>query len=181
MTRGVLNVLCLLLVALPCAAPRADIDVAEYEVRGAVRSEQQRKKLNAQFERDRQEEQAREKKQQEELARQEAERQAALAARPYPLRLTEARCTVCHAATHFSQQRHTWPGWFAVVLRMKYFNHAPIESVDIPVIAGHLAYTYGASGVDALLEYLLPLATVALPAGAGWLLRRRLRRRGSAA
>lgn len=144
----------------------ADIDVAEYETRGAVRSERERQRMQREFETQRQQEQQRSRLEDEERARLAAAEAVRLAARPYPQRLTESRCTVCHAATNFQQQAHTWPGWLAVVLRMKYLNHAPLESGEFPVIVGYLAATHPAGRSDALLEYAVApaaLAAAALP------------------
>ncbi len=144
----------------------ADVDVADYQTPGVVRSERERQRLQAEFARQREQEEQRARIEVEEQARLAAAEAARLAARPYPLRLTESRCTVCHAATHFQQQAHTWPGWLAVVLRMKYFNHAPLASDEIPVIVGHLAATHPAGGIDALIEFgVLPtaLGVAALP------------------
>lgn len=166
----------LLVVGLACGIPpaRADVDVADYQTRGAVRSERERQRLQVEF--------ARQREQEERRARSEAEAQAhlaaaeavRLAARPYPLRLTDSRCTVCHAATNFQQQAHTWPGWLAVVLRMKYLNHAELEPAEIPVIVGHLAATYPAIGVDAWIELALaPAGLIAVTAPLLWFRRRR--------
>jgi hypothetical protein len=99
---------------------------------GAVRSERERQRLQAEFARQREQEEQRARIEADKRERLAAADAARLAARPYPLRLTESRCTVCHAATHFQQQAHTWPGWLAVVLRMKCFNHASLESWRFP-------------------------------------------------
>lgn len=158
----------LLAVAIAGGSPPglADVDVADYQTPGAVRSERERQRLQREFARQRAEEEQRARIEVEEQARLAAAEAARLAARPYPLRLTESRCTVCHAASHFQQQAHTWPGWLAVVLRMKYFNHAPLETAEIPVIVGHLAATYPAGGIDTLIEFgVAPsfLAAAAMP------------------
>lgn len=144
----------LLALALAGGSPPAlaDVDVADYQAPGAVRSERERQRLQAEFARQREQEEQRARIEADTRERLAAAEAARLAARPYPLRLTESRCTVCHAATHFQQQAHTWPGWLAVVLRMKYFNHASLESVEIPAIVGHLAATYPAAGIDAAFE-----------------------------
>jgi uncharacterized paraquat-inducible protein A len=154
-------------LALPAAAP-ADVDVSEYQAGGVVRSEAERRALHEQFERERAAEAAREAERQASLRR-EAEAEAAReAARPYPERLTRQRCTLCHQATHFSQQRHTRIGWALVVKRMVHFNHAPIPADEQPVIVAYLAAAYPAGVEEKLIEYGLPIVALLGIGGIAW-------------
>lgn len=142
------------LLGLPAAAPSwADVDVSEYQTRQAVRSEREREALQAAFERQRREEAAREQWVQEQESRRRAEEQARREARPYPVKLTEARCTLCHMAQNYENSAHAWPGWAVVVLRMHFFNLAPLDWTEMWAISRHLAQTYPADTASALLEW----------------------------
>lgn len=153
---------------LTCLAPRpgfADIDPADYELKTSVRTEKQRKRLEAGFAAD----QARET----ELQRQEGEREAsrlaaekaAWEALPVQARLTRTRCTVCHTADNFENQRHNRVGWELVILRMQTLNDALLATGERGAIAAHLAQTYPATGSAALIEALQQLAVALLPLG----------------
>ena len=169
----------MLLSLLTCLVPRAglaDVDPADYELKTSVRSEKERKRLEAAFAVDR----AREA----ELQRQEAEREAArLAAEkaawdalPASVRLMRTRCTACHTADNFVNQRHNRIGWELVVLRMQVLNEAPLGSGERGVIAAQLAESYPASGRAAWVEALQQLAAALLPFGL-WLTWKFLRAR----
>lgn len=156
----------MLLFLLTCMAPRAglaDIDQAEYELKASVRSEKERKRLEAGFEADR--EKAAELQRQEE-AREQArleEEKAAWEALPAPVRLTRTRCTLCHAADNYTNQRHNRIGWELVILRMQVLNEAPLGPGERSVIAAQLAESYPASGSVAWVEALQQLAMALLP------------------
>lgn len=164
-----------LLFSLVCAsAIYADIDPSEYELKSSIRSEKERERFRLQLEKSRAEEVEHERAQAEIEARQQAEEKERLAARPYPVKLLEARCTKCHAATHYENQNHTWLGWLLVAVRMEYFNDAILNPGDRKVIVAHLAETYPANGSDALIEWLAQLLAALGPIGA-WLLFRGVR------
>lgn len=141
----------------------ADIDPSEYELKTSVRSEKERKRLQAEFARDQQQQAERQRQEDEREARRQAAEKAAWEALPYPLRLTRTRCTVCHAADNFANQRHNRIGWELVILRMQYFNEAQLGAGERGMIAGHLAGAYPAIGRTALSEALQQLAAALLP------------------
>jgi hypothetical protein len=152
-----------LLIFLTPRAGLADVDPADYELKTSVRSEKERKRLEAAFAVDR----AREA----ELQRQEAEREAArLAAEkaawealPASVRLMRTRCTACHTADNFVNQRHNRIGWELVVLRMQVLNEAALGPGERGVIAAQLTDSYPASGGTAWTEALQQLAVALLP------------------
>lgn len=141
----------------------ADIDPAEYELKTSVRSEKQRKRLQAEFAREQQQEAERQRQQDEREARRQAAEKAAWEALPYPLRLTRTRCTACHAADNYANQRHNRIGWELVILRMQHFNEAQLGAGERGMIAAHLAEAYPASGRAALVEALQQLFVALLP------------------
>jgi hypothetical protein len=114
-----------------------------------------------------------------EAARRAAEAQAAaeaarhaheaeLAARPYPVRLAEARCaTTCHGPERFADTRHGWLGWLLVILRMRILNGALIESGESTVLARHLADTQAPGPWAVALEYAMLPTLLAAP-WLGW-------------
>lgn len=140
----------LILYSLP---GRTDIEDSAYDTGSQHLSRAARQAGEAKLARERLQEAERERREREDEARHEAERQARLASRPFNLRLTESRCTVCHAATHFQKQEHALPGWLWVVLRMKYINEAQIDINEIPVIVMYLASSHPAADAQAALEY----------------------------
>jgi hypothetical protein len=162
-----------LVCMLACLAPlcgHADIDDREYEFKKSVRSAAERKRLEIEFRAAQQAE--------AELARQEAAQEArrlaaakaAYEALPYPVRLTQARCTTCHTEDNYINQRHNRVGWELVILRMQLLNEAVLAAGERGLIADHLAQTRPATGHDALLESLQQLVTLLLPVGLwlGW-------------
>jgi hypothetical protein len=169
----------MLLSLLTCLIPRAglaDVDPADYELKTSVRSDKERKRLEAAFAVDR----AREA----ELQRQEAEREAgrlaaekaAWEALPASVRLMRTRCTACHAVDNFVNQRHNRIGWELVVLRMQVLNEAPLGAGERSAIAAQLAESYPATGRAAWVEALQQLAMALLPVFF-WLVWRILRAR----
>jgi len=130
-------------------AVHADIDPAEYERNTSIISfgvERERLK-EAEVERER------ERLEAEAEARRQVEEKARLEARPYPAKLLEARCTGCHAATHYENKNHAWLGWWLVVLRMEYFNELTFNPGERSVIVAHLNKTRPGDGQAILTEY----------------------------
>lgn len=95
-------------------------------------------------------------------------RETELAARPYGVRLLEARCdTECHGLDRFAHTRHGWLGWQAVILRMQHLNDALLDPGDRADLARHLASAQPASNAWAALEWLLLISALATP-WLGW-------------
>lgn len=166
-----------LLIAYGLATPTwADVDVSEYQTRQSVRSDKEREALQADFERQRREEEAHAHAARREEARRQAEEQARREARPYPVKLTEARCTLCHSPLNFETSRHAWPGWAAVVLRMKYFNQALLAWEDMWIISRHLSRTHPADATSAAIEWgSLALAPTLVAIAVAWRRHRKLK------
>jgi len=141
----------------------ADIDPTEYEPKTSVRSEKERSRLRTIFEADRKIETEQQKLAAEAEAQRLAAEKAAWKALPYPVRLTQTRCTACHVADDYMNQRHNRIGWELSILRMQYLNDAPLAAGERGVIASHLAETYPATGSAALIEALLQLAAALSP------------------
>ena len=172
----------LLLCCLSVSTVNADVDPADYAVKSSIRSEEERQRMRALLEA--------EKKAEDEQLRREAEAEAQrLAAEkaawnllPYPVRVTEARCTTCHIAKNYSSQRHNRIGWELVTLRMQYLNDTVLKEGERSVIAAHLTQQYPAVGIDAATEALAQLLVILSPAGL-WLawrsIRAKLRRRSA--
>jgi hypothetical protein len=154
------------------------VDVSEYSATGAVRSERERARLQREFEQRQAEEEERSRQAAAEAARRLAEEEARRAARPWPVRLTEARCTLCHAAANYEGAAHALPGWIAVLLRMRYFNLAPLDWEETWVIGRHLSETRPADGLTELLEWSAAAALLAGPVLLLFLNTRRRRRHG---
>ncbi len=148
-------VLCVLLSSAYPA--QADIDVAEYQTSRSVQSEDERRALQQNFETERRREAEREAALRAAAERELADAQARQAARPWPERLTQARCTHCHADQNYLRIRHALPGWWLVILRMRYFNRAELSWQDMWVISKYLATTYPAELPILLFEWIAPL------------------------
>lgn len=148
------------LVARPVLA---DIDPTEYQLKSSVRSEGARQRLQAEFEADKQREAQLQMRDSESTARRREAERAAFEALPFPLRLTTTRCTLCHGADHYVNQRHGRLGWELVILRMQHLNDAPLAAGERSVIAAHLAQTYPARGALVLTETLQQLAIALSP------------------
>ncbi|HET9699384.1 MAG TPA: hypothetical protein VFP70_00530 [Burkholderiales bacterium] len=144
---------------------RADVDVSEYQTRAKPGSEQEQARLKTRIEEEARLEAERAHQEAEEEAKRLAAERARLEARPYPVKLTERRCTLCHNADNYTRNGHTWPGWQAVVLRMQYLNHCPLEPGERAVIVAYLAETHPASTAEALLEWSALAAALLLPLG----------------
>lgn len=163
--RGFLLTLLLALLASPL---RADIDESAYEAVGAVRSEQERQRLQKQFAAEAEAERRRMAEEETALARAIAAAAAREAARPYPERLTRQQCTLCHPAENYTSKHHTWLYWHLIVTRMVWLNEAPIPAEAQAIIVDHLAATYPARGEEVMQEYVLPTLALALLASVAW-------------
>lgn len=167
-----------LLACLLAAAPASgEMEDREYESAEAAKPaqviERRKREIEAEL-------QAEARREEEVRAAEEAvrlAREAELAARPYGVRLLEARCeTVCHGFDRFAHVRHGWLGWQAVILRMQHLNGALLDPGERADLARHLASTQAASLEEAMLEYSVLPAMLAVPV-AGWAGWRRWRRR----
>lgn len=161
-----------LLVALFAAPLHADIDESAYEAVGAVRGEAQRQKMQAELAREITAEQQRAAEEAAAMEKIHAESVAREAARPYPERLTEQQCTLCHPAENYTSKHHTWLYWRLVVARMVWLNEAPVTPEAQTTIVAHLAKTYPARGEEIVTEYGLPAIMLALLSGTAWAARR---------
>jgi hypothetical protein len=158
----------MLLSLLTCLTPRAglaDVDPADYELKTSVRSEKERKRLEAAFAVDRAREAELQKQEEEREAARLAAEKAAWEALPASVRLMGTRCTACHVVDNFVNQRHNRIGWELVILRMQVLNEAALGTGERSVIAAQLAESYPASGSAAWVEALQQLAVALLP---GW-------------
>ncbi|WP_421621928.1 hypothetical protein [Alkalilimnicola ehrlichii] len=140
-------------------------------------TEEEREARREAIERERQ---AAEERRREREAAERAEREAReaeLAARPYPVRLTERRCMECHDAGDFDREARTWPGWAFTVWRMRLAYGAELESGEWRVITDHLAETHGAPASKAAATWTLLALTPILIAALLWYLMRGRRQR----
>lgn len=168
-------------LALPVIG-RADIDPGELQSHTALKDRKSQDRFQRQIEIDKLAEARREAEEAKTAQHAEEERRRAEAARPWPVRLTEQRCTLCHPAINYTRNAHALPGWWAVALRMKYANKAPVDWNELQVIVPHLAEAHPAEGIDDWIEWALALLLFASPAliavtghVAGRLIRRRRR------
>lgn len=150
--------------ALVVASARADVDVSEYDPRASVSDRQSQQRYLRQIEIDKQAEAVREAERLLEEQRAEAERRRIEAARPWPERLTEQRCTLCHSAFNYTRNAHALPGWWTVALRMKLVNKAPVSWGELQIIVPHLAARHPAARIDHWVEWALALLFLASPA-----------------
>jgi hypothetical protein len=151
----------------------ADIDVTEYQTTRSVKTERERKLLRERFEAERQQEMSRQAEEQARERLRVEEEQARLAARPLPVRLTEAKCNKCHTDQNYQRAAHTLPGWWSVVLRMRYFNQAELSWSDKTIIVQHLSETYPADSNAVFIEWSMLMLGLLLTAIAGtWIIRR---------
>ena len=152
---------------------RADIDVTEYQTARSVKTERERQQLQERFESERQQEMARQAEAQARERHRFEEAQARLAARPWPERLTEAKCSKCHTDQNYQRAAHALPGWWGVVLRMRLFNQAELSWSDMTTIVPHLSDAYPASASSAAMEWGMLLLSLLLAAiGIAWVIRR---------
>ncbi|MBI5659728.1 MAG: hypothetical protein HZC43_09345 [Nitrosomonadales bacterium] len=111
----------------------ADIDPADYALKSSVRSEKERQRLQAEFDADKKREAELQKQEEEIEARRLAAEKTDREALPYPVRLTLARCTMCHISDYYSNLMHNRIGWELVNLRMQYWNDAPLNIPGAPL------------------------------------------------
>lgn len=168
---------------LPClcvGAARAEPDAADYKIEPVIPAGWAREQLKAEIARDIELEARQARREAEQDAQARAQAEAEEARRPYPQRLLQARCTLCHPADNYLAQHHTLIGWHLVILRMRWFNRAPIALDEHAVLAGELTRVRPAAGSDALVECALGAGAAALSLAAallfGWGLKRRGRR-----
>lgn len=135
-------------------------------------AERAREMQRIEEEREREAQRERERRKQEQAAQQA--RAAALAARPFGVRLVEARCGVCHPPDYVESRGRTYIGWWVTVLRMEVFNGARLEAGERGPIVAHLSNSHRATAARQAIEWLLAALAAA---GTGWLVVRRLRRR----
>lgn len=169
-----LTLVCTLMLLVP-AHGHADIDDREYEVNKAVRSAQERQRIEHEFRAAREREAVQERAEAEAEARRLAAERAAWEALPFPVRLTHTRCTTsCHTEENYVGRRHNRIGWELVILRMQYLNDAELQDGERGVIASHLAASYPQTTVEALAEAARQLGAALLPVALwlGWKLTR---------
>jgi hypothetical protein len=155
---------CLYVLVWVSARPAvADIDPAEYQLQSSVRTDQERKRLEANFALDKIKEAELQKQEEAQAAQRQAADKAAWVALPYPVRLTQTRCTSCHVAETYLSQRHNRVGWELLMLRMQYLNAAPLGPGQRSVIAAHLTEAYPATGVESFIEALQQFALLLSP------------------
>ena len=158
-----LTLVCTLMLLVP-AHGHADIDDREYEVNKAVRSAQERQRIEYEFRAAREREAVQERAEAETEARRLAAERAAWEALPFPVRLTHSRCTTsCHTEENYVGRRHNRIGWELVILRMQYLNDAELQDGERGIIAAHLAEAYPATGRAAVIEALQQLVVALLP------------------
>lgn len=151
------------LVWVTAGPAMADIDPAEYQLPSSVRTDKERKRLEAEFSSDKLKEAELQRQEEAQAAQRQAADKAAWDALPYPVKLTQARCTSCHVAETYLSQRHNRAGWELLMLRMQYLNAAPLGPGERSVIAAHLADTYPVKGVESFVEALQQFALLLSP------------------
>lgn len=166
----------LLLWPLPLAA---ELSSDDYHSGAAIRSEAERQQVQALIEeaRAREAERARQRAAAEHAAaaEQAAAAAAAMARRPRGEHLVTVHCSGCHPPERLALARHSHLGWGLTLLRMRLLHRAPVPLADLAPMIGHLGHVQGASALRLTLEYGLAALALGLPAG--WLWRRRQRRR----
>ncbi len=166
---------CAVLATLGFAPARAEMGASDYRIDEAIEPGRAREQVEAQIAREIDDQARRAEREAVSAARRLAQDEAVQARRPYPQRLLQARCTLCHPADNYLNQRHTGLGWHLVVGRMRFFNRAPISWDEQHVLAGELARLQPAAPTDAMIEYAAGSAALALPLLLGWGWRRRTR------
>jgi cytochrome c5 len=156
-------------VALLLSTPPvlAEMDSADYASGQALSSPAERERAGAHIEAQRRAEIERKAAAQAEAEAARMRIEAERARRPYAERLLEARCGACHAPDSLADTRHTRPGWYLTVARMRFLNGAAISHDEAMALTAHLAREQPASRGGALLEYALVLL-LPLMLGAGW-------------
>lgn len=155
---------CVLAACCCVRSAGADIDAAEYETRTHLRDGRSQDRMRRQIEVEREAEARRAAERDDALRQAEAGRLRAEAARPWPERLTEQRCTSCHAARNYLEAAHTAPFWWGVALRMKWVNGAPVGWDELAVIVPQLHAQRPAGGMRAVIEWASIAALLVAPA-----------------
>ena len=129
------------------------MDASEYEVKKALRSATERGSVQSEIEAEERTQRRREAERLERERAQAREREAMLAARPYPVRLVEARCNGCHRGEDYDGKRYGWLGWQTVILRMQFLNGAQFGPGERGVLARHLSEQQPAGASWLILEW----------------------------
>ena len=161
---------CALLGWLLCPLPiLAEMDPTEYQSADSTPTTAERERIRAEVEAEREAARQREMTEQAERDAALRRRQTLETTQPYPQRLHRRRCLGCHAPEVLAQTRHTWPGWYLTIARMRWFNGAVMTSEEARVINGYLAQQQPLQGWQRLAEYglfaLLPLTLLGLGYG----------------
>lgn len=139
----------------------AEMDVTEYQSEESVPSAAERERIRAEVEAEREAARGRELDEQEAALRY---RLAIEAAQPFPQRLYHRLCQGCHPSDVLAQARHTWPGWYLTIARMRWFNRAAMTSDEALAISRYLVQQQPLQGWPRLREYgLITLLLLGLP------------------
>lgn len=155
----------------------AEMCAGEYQTGARRMTKEERARENARRAEEREKAEAAERAR---LAAEEAERRALAerrAALPLGMRLTEDRCTVCHASATLAGERRGGLGWWAVVLRMELLNGARFADGERSVIVYHLAAHQAAGKGRVALEWAGLALAGAVPLLLWSILQRAVRRR----
>ncbi|MDZ7663334.1 hypothetical protein [Thiohalophilus sp.] len=181
MTRGA----CALLVWLCSPVPvLAEMDAEQYQSREGAPTAEERERLRAEIAAEREAARRREAAEQAEREAARQRRQAIEAAQPAGRRLYERRCLGCHAPEALAQTRHTRPGWYLTIARMRWLNGAAVSGKEARVISGYLTKQQPLEGWQRPGEYgliaLLPLGLAGVGYGGYRWYRRRVNRHRAA-
>lgn len=147
----------------------ADLDVTDYAPTAGAASAREQAQVARRIEVERKYEAERARQKAASAAKQVAAERARLDARPYPVRITELRCTRCHVADYYLARRYTWLGWSLVTLRMKYLNGAAdISEAQLVEIVAYLPTVLAAQQSDAAQEYFVAVAALCTPFAVVW-------------
>lgn len=103
-------------------------------------------------------------------------RAEALAGRPLPVRLLEARCTSCHEPRYYDDKTYGRLRWEFIILRMEWLNNVALDAGERALIASHLAAERPASWPRVVMEAILLVFAPPLLPLAAWVWWRRTRR-----
>lgn len=149
----------------------------EYQSADSVPSAAERERVRSEVEAEREAARGRELAEQAKRAVALRCRLAIEASQPYPQRLYHRLCLGCHPLDVLAQVRHTWPGWYLTIERMRWLNRAAVTSDEALAISRYLAKQQPLQGWQRLLEYgLIALLLLGLP-GIGYAGYRRHTRR----
>ncbi len=128
---------------------------ADEQIVKGVESDEERRRLQALLEAERQAAAAREAAAAAEAQHRQAQKLLERESRPYPLRLTEQRCTGCHGLEELAHSRHGWLGWWVTVLRMEILHGARIGPGERAPIVAHLARSQPATPPRQAAEWVV--------------------------